>query len=130
MRTLHCAYRVTDLDASVDFYTALGYSKVGRVDLGGGNSLTMLKFPGDEFVTFELAHRPGDGPVVIGSGFSHLAVKVDDLAATTAALSRDGLRPVLSKRRADRTDRGPRGLPTQTDTASSSFSGRWGTPTE
>jgi lactoylglutathione lyase len=93
VRTLHCAYRVTDLDASVDFYTALGYSKVGRVDLGGGNSLTMLKFPGDEFVTVELAHRPGDGPVVIGSGFSHLAVKVDNLAATTAGLSREGLRP-------------------------------------
>jgi len=27
------------------FYTALGYGQVGRVDLGDGASLTMLKFP-------------------------------------------------------------------------------------
>lgn len=32
MKTLHTAYRVTDLAASLDFYTALGYGQVGRVD--------------------------------------------------------------------------------------------------
>src|SRR5262249_45075175 len=93
VRTLHCAYRVTHLDASLDFYTALGYSQVGRVDLGDGNSLTMLKFPGEEVVSVELVHRPGQGPVVVGTGFSHLVVQVDDLIASTEALSRHGLRP-------------------------------------
>jgi len=34
MRTLHISYRVSNLAASLDFYTALGYEQVGRVDLG------------------------------------------------------------------------------------------------
>jgi len=93
MRTLHPAYRVTDLGASVVFYTALGYGQVGRVDLGEGASLTMLKFPSDEFVALELVHRPGDGPVEIGTGFSHLAVQIDNLNATVEALTQGGLRP-------------------------------------
>ena len=93
MRTLHPAYRVTDLAASLDFYTALGYAQVGRVDIGGGASLTMLKFPSEEMVTLELAHRPADGPVDIGTGFSHLAVQVENLMVTREALSQAGLRP-------------------------------------
>jgi lactoylglutathione lyase len=93
MRTLHPAYRVTDLGASVVFYAALGYGQVGRVDLGEGASLTMLKFPSDEFVALELVHRPGDAPVDIGTGFSHLAVQIDNLKATVEALTQAGLRP-------------------------------------
>src|SRR6266480_1824695 len=93
MRTLHPAYRVTDPAASLDFYSALGYGQVGRVDIGDGASLTMLKFPSEEVVTLELVHRPADGPVDIGTGFSHLAVQVDDLSATMEALSQVGLRP-------------------------------------
>lgn len=93
MKTLHPAYRVTDLDVSLGFYTALGYEQVGRVSLRDGATLTMLKFPGEEVVTLELAHRPGEGRVQIGTGFSHLAVQVDDLTATIATLSHLGLRP-------------------------------------
>jgi len=92
MRTLHPAYRVTDLAASLDFYTALGYEQVGRVDVGNGSSLTMLKFPSEEVVTLELVHRPADGPVDIGTGFSHLPIQVDNLRSTIEALSHAGLR--------------------------------------
>src|SRR5216110_3474371 len=93
MRTLHLAYRVKDLAASLDFYTALGYRQVGRVDVDGSATLTMLKFPGDELVTLELVNRPAEGRVDIGSGFSHLAVQVDNLRATMEALSQKGLTP-------------------------------------
>ncbi|WP_203861211.1 VOC family protein [Plantactinospora mayteni] len=93
MKTLHTAYRVSDLSASLHFYTALGYTQVGRVDLGGGASLTVLKFPEEEVVTLELVHRPDDGPVDIGTGFSHLVVQVDDLAGTVDRLLRAGLWP-------------------------------------
>jgi lactoylglutathione lyase len=93
MKTLHTAYRVTDLAASLGFYTALGYAQVGRVDIGDGTSLTMLKFPGEQVVTLELAHRPSMDPVDIGTGFSHLVVQVDNIAATVQALSQSGLRP-------------------------------------
>jgi lactoylglutathione lyase len=34
MKTLHTAYRVADLGASLDFYTRLGYIPVGRIETG------------------------------------------------------------------------------------------------
>jgi lactoylglutathione lyase len=43
--------------------------------------------------SLELAHRPGDGPVVIGSGFDHLAISVDRLSDTVARLTAAGLEP-------------------------------------
>lgn len=93
MKTLHTAYRVTDLAVSLDFYFALGYREVGRISVGDGASLTVLKFPGEEVVTLELVHRPAGGPVEVGTGFSHLVVQVDDLAAFVDVLSRRGLQP-------------------------------------
>src|SRR5207245_11314809 len=98
MRTLHTSYRVSNLAASLDFYTALGYEQVGRVDLGANASLTMLKFPGEEVVTLELVQRPEDGAVGIGSGFSHIPVQVVDLAATVGQLSEVRRRPVSGGR--------------------------------
>src|SRR5437763_16789807 len=93
MRTLHTSYRVSNLSASLDFYTALGYTQVGRVDLGGGASLSMLNFPGEEVVTLELVHRPDAGAVEIGTGFSPLPIHVADLPATLGRPSEVGLRP-------------------------------------
>jgi lactoylglutathione lyase len=93
MRTLHPAYRVTNLAPSLDFYTALGYELVGRVDVGDGVTLTMLKLPDDEVVTLELVHRTAGGPVDVGSGLSHIAIQVDNLRTTIEALARAGLRP-------------------------------------
>ena len=93
MRTLHPAYRVADLALSLDFYTTLGYVQVGRVDIGEGRSLTMLKLPDDEVVALELVHDPAAGPVEIGSGLSHLAIQIDDLSAALDALAKAGLKP-------------------------------------
>ena len=94
VKTLHTAYRVTDLAASLEFYATCGYDEVGRIEIGeGGATLTVLKFPGEEVVTLELVHRPHDEPVEIGTGFDHLVVQVDDLAATIETLSGAGLRP-------------------------------------
>lgn len=93
MKTLHTAYRVSDLAVALDFYAALGYEEVGRVELENGTTLVMLKFPGEEIVTVELAHRPVAGPVQIGTGFSHLVVQVEDLGDTIAVLSQRGLQP-------------------------------------
>jgi len=93
MKTLHTAYRVSDLAASLGFYSMLGYAELGRVDIGEGATLTMLKFPDEEVVTLELVHRPTQPPVQVGTGFSHLVVQVNDLAATVASLSRAGLSP-------------------------------------
>src|SRR5438128_12486986 len=93
MSTLPTTYRLTNLAAVRCINTALGYKQVGRVDLGANASLTMLKFPGEEVVTLELVHRPEDGRVDIGTGFSQIPIQVDDLRATLGQLSEAGLRP-------------------------------------
>jgi len=93
MKTLFVSYRVTDLDRSLDFYTALGYAELGRVDLGEGNHLVILKFPGEPAASLELVHRPGDGRVDVGTGFDHLAIQVDTLATTLERLTDAGLKP-------------------------------------
>jgi lactoylglutathione lyase len=53
----------------------------------------MLKFPDEEVATLELVHRSSEGPVEIGTGFSHLVVQVNDVTATVESLSHAGLRP-------------------------------------
>ena len=92
MKTLHPAYRVRDLTRSADFYAKVGYREIGRVAFADGSVLLMLNLPGDgEVVTLELVHDPRIDPLEIGDGFSHLAVQVDDLAATLADLPRKGI---------------------------------------
>jgi lactoylglutathione lyase len=91
MRTLHFGLRVADLDRSLAFYTSLGYEVVGRVPDTPLGHLTMLKLPGDEFVTIELVHDPTRGDV--GPGLSHLVIKVEDMDATVSQLAGRGLDP-------------------------------------
>ncbi|MCX4704059.1 VOC family protein [Streptomyces sp. NBC_01373] len=93
MKTLFVGYRVTDLDRSLAFYTALGYVELGRVGGGDGSHLVILKFPGEPAASLELVHRPVDGRVDVGSGFDHLAIQVDTLAATLEMLTEAGLEP-------------------------------------
>ncbi len=93
MRTLHCVYRVTDLDASLDFYRALGYRELGRIAGDPGTTLSVLAFPGEPVASLVLLHRPGDGPVEVGNGFDHLLIQVHDLAAAVEGLVLAGLEP-------------------------------------
>jgi lactoylglutathione lyase len=92
MKTLLTAYRVGDLARSVDFYARVGFREIGRATFEDGTTRVMLNLPGDgEFVTLELVHEPSIGPVVLGNGFSHIAVQVDDLAAKLDDLARAGI---------------------------------------
>ncbi|HLT60178.1 MAG TPA: VOC family protein [Microlunatus sp.] len=90
MRTLFPGLRVSEVDRSQAFYTALGYVEAGRV-VAGDATLVMLRFPGESEVTLELVHRPAE-PVRSG-GIDHLAIQVDDLVAGRAAAVAAGLNP-------------------------------------
>jgi len=90
MRTLHVGLRVADLERSLAFYTALGYTVVGTVPLTEFGSLTMLKLPGDEFVALELVHSPDIGRID-PQGLNHLVIQVDSLTATIADLAARGV---------------------------------------
>jgi lactoylglutathione lyase len=97
MRTLHFGLRVADLDRSLAFYTAVGYEVIGSVPQTPMGHLTMLKLPGDEFVTIELVHDPAQGEVSSGIGLSHFVIKVESLDASIqelAALGIDAEAPV------------------------------------
>jgi len=92
MRTLFAAYRVSDLEQSLAFYTTLGYRVLGQVPFEDGSRLAVLGFPDEPVATLELVHRPGACLVGTG-GFDHLAIQVDDLAETRATLIDRGLHP-------------------------------------
>jgi catechol 2,3-dioxygenase-like lactoylglutathione lyase family enzyme len=90
MRMLHLGLRVTDLDRSLAFYTALGYAELGRVPETEFGSLTVLQLPDDPFVSLELVHDPARPVTDIGA-VNHLVVQVDDLNATIADLATRGV---------------------------------------
>jgi lactoylglutathione lyase len=63
---------------------------VGSVPETEFGSLTMLKLPGDEFVSLELVHDASAGAVEPG-GLNHFVIHVEDLRATIALLRARGL---------------------------------------
>ena len=91
MRTLHVGLRVSDLQQSLAFYTAVGYTVVGTVQETAFGSLTMLRQPGDDFVSIELVHDPARGKVDLGTGINHLVIQVESLDATLADLAAKGI---------------------------------------
>ena len=103
MRTLHVGLRVSDLGRSLAFYTAVGYAVVGTVEGTAFGSLTMLRLPGDGFVTLELVYDPARGAVDLGTGINHLVVQVESLEETLADLTAQG---IVAE---------PSGLPADTD---------------
>src|SRR3954454_11593892 len=90
MRTLHVGLRVADLERSVGFYTALGYEVLGNVPETGFGHLTMLKLPGDEFVTLELVHDPRKGRVDPG-GLHHFIIQGESMHECVAGLGARGI---------------------------------------
>ena len=92
MKTLHTAYRVSDLDRATAFYETVGFREIGRVTLDDGSILLMLNLPDDgDVVTLELIHDPAVDRIDVGNGFSHLVVQKDDLGAALAQLDVDGI---------------------------------------
>jgi lactoylglutathione lyase len=91
VRTLHVGLRVTDLERSLAFYTGVGYEVVGRVPGTGIGDLTMLKLPGDEFVTIEIVHDPDGDAVGTETRLSHLVIQVESMDATLAELAARGV---------------------------------------
>ena len=90
LRTLHFGLRVTDLERSLAFYSAIGYEVVGSVPETPLGSLTMIKLPKDDFVTIELVHDPAHKETV-GSALSHMVIQVDRIDDFIAELVRHGI---------------------------------------
>lgn len=73
--------RVSDLDASLDFYcNKLGLKEVRRKDVPAGRfTLVFLAPPGQEDAQLELTHNWDPEPYDEGRNFGHLAYEVENI---------------------------------------------------
>ncbi|MDB5544707.1 MAG: Glyoxalase/bleomycin resistance protein/dioxygenase [Hyphomicrobiales bacterium] len=100
MEYLHTMVRVTDLDASLDFYcNKFGLKEVRRIDNDKGRfTLVFLAAPGDEASAretkaplLELTYNWDPETYTGGRNFGHLAYRVDDIYETCRKLMDAGV---------------------------------------
>ena len=93
MKYLHTMVRVTDLDASLDFYCKqLGLKELRRIDNDKGRfTLVFLSAPNDEDAQIELTHNWDPEEYGEGRNFGHLAYAVDDIYAICQRLMDAGV---------------------------------------
>jgi lactoylglutathione lyase len=77
----------------VDFYRALGFQEIGRFPIRDEAVNVFMGLP-DDGARLELTFNHGrEEPYEIGTGYGHIAVRVDDLDATLAELAEKGIEP-------------------------------------
>ncbi len=81
MKYLHTMVRVTDIDASLDFYcNKLGLTELSRHENEAGRfTLVFLAAPGDTSAQVELTYNWDPESLDGGRNFGHLAYQVDDI---------------------------------------------------
>ena len=89
-------YRITDPDRSRAFYEALGMEFKRDLPIVRNGELEatnyFFAFPGQE-EELELTFNHDGRSYEIGTGYGHIAVGVDDLDETLAALKEQGIEP-------------------------------------
>ena len=93
MRYLHTMVRVSDLDASLDFYcNKLGLKEIRRVDRKAGRySLVFVAPEGQEECPLELTFNWDSERYDEGRNFGHVAYEVDDIYETCGRLMSAGV---------------------------------------
>ena len=88
--------RITDPEKSRSFYEALGFTFAGDFDIVRDGELEatnyFFRFPGQE-EELELTYNHDGRTYELGTAYGHIAVRVDDLDATLAALAARGIKP-------------------------------------
>jgi lactoylglutathione lyase len=91
---LHTCYRITDPAKSQAFYEALGFEfrKKGDIVRNGELEATNYFFgmPGED-AELELTYNVDGRTYDLGTGYGHIALGVDDLAATLEELKGQGI---------------------------------------
>ena len=93
MELIHTCYRITDPERSIAFYEALGLEKRRELPIRDEAMNYFLGVPGIEQPELELTYNFGVDSYEIGTGYGHIALTIDDMAATLAALSEKGIEP-------------------------------------
>ena len=92
MELAHTCYRITDIDRSVAFYTALGFEELRRMPIREEAINVFMGLPGDG-PRLELTYNFGVDSYELGTGYGHIAVTVDDLDGTLARLAEQSIDP-------------------------------------
>ena len=92
MELIHTCYRITEIERSVAFYTALGFEERRRMPIRDEAINVFMGLPraGDQL---ELTYNFGIDSYELGTGYGHIALTVDDMAATLANLAGAGIEP-------------------------------------
>ena len=93
MRMLHTMLRVGDLDRSIAFYTdVLGMKLLRRKEYPSGRfTLAFLGYgPESEQTVLELTHNWDTSSYELGDAYGHIALGVEDIRSTCAAISGKG----------------------------------------
>lgn len=93
MKYLHTMVRVTDLDASLNFYCKLlGLNELRRRDSEAGRfTLIFLAAPNDDQAQVELTYNWDPEEYGEGRNFGHLAYRVDNIYALCQTLMDGGV---------------------------------------
>ena len=93
MKYLHTMVRVSNLDASLDFYCSkLGLQELRRYESDEGRfTLVFLAAPGDEEAQVELTYNWDPEEYDEGRNFGHLAYQVDNIYALCQQLMDGGV---------------------------------------
>src|SRR5262249_1999851 len=93
---LHTMVRVTDPARSRAFYEALGFSFAREMDIVRNGELEATNYffsIGDAANVLALAFTPDGRASALGTGYGHIAIGVDGLDGTLAALAGQGIEP-------------------------------------
>ncbi len=95
-RYLHTMYRITDPGQSREFYEALGFQlrKESEIVRNGELEATnyFYRLP-DQDEELELTFNHDGRTYEQGTAYGHIALQVDDMGATLAALAEHGIEP-------------------------------------
>jgi lactoylglutathione lyase len=95
-RYLHTMVRITDPAKSRAFYEALGFTFSREMDIVRNDVLEATNYffsIGDAENVLELTFNHDGRTYELGTGYGHIAIGVDDMDATLAALAGQGIEP-------------------------------------
>ncbi len=94
MSLIHTCYRITDVDRSVGFYTALGFEEKGRVPIRDEAINVFMGLPDDgPEPRLELTYNFGVDSYELGTGYGHIAITTADLDSALERLKEQGIEP-------------------------------------
>ena len=93
MEMIHTCYRITDPERSIAFYEALGLEKRRELPIREEAMNYFLGVPGRPQPELELTHNFGVGSYELGTAYGHIALTIDDMERTLAALAEKGIEP-------------------------------------